>query len=167
MIREKWYVSDALETLNSLLSVFTSTRKLNDLFKKRNLETKMVKKNLKPLRATVLERMLEVLPWHFPFKSEYTKFFLHIYRHGDSPSYRLVHTIIAELSFLEGVSQIFPANFHAPILTLLYDEIKTRGAFSSPSSPHFNYEVTRTMGSQLFFFPRQIFNLYNHTLGNS
>lgn len=65
---EKWYVLDALETLNSLLSVFTSRRKLNDLFKKRNLETKMVKKKFKATQSHSLGKDVRGPSMAFPIQ---------------------------------------------------------------------------------------------------
>lgn len=44
MIKEKGYILNALKTLMSLLTVFTS-RKLSDLFKRRYLGTEIVEKN--------------------------------------------------------------------------------------------------------------------------
>lgn len=45
MISKKGFVLDALKTLTSLLSIFTSRRKLSDLFKRRYSGTEIVEKN--------------------------------------------------------------------------------------------------------------------------
>lgn len=94
VIKEKGYVLDALETLTSLLSVFTSRRKLSDLFKRKNLETEMVE-NSKLLRATVSEKTFEILQWHFQLKAKCTSLFLHTCRNGNSPGYKGAYTITA------------------------------------------------------------------------